>query len=90
MRTETGERPERKLQALSVWESHVKTGKEPRDKGNPRRGLFSRNAAAAARSRQTAGLIRLRARCKESVRGARRALKPIRENPDGRRISVPA
>ena len=90
MRTETGERPERKLQALSVWGFCAKTGKEPCDTGNPRRGLFSRNAAADARSRQNAGLIRLRARCKESVRGARRALKPISENPDGRRISVPA
>lgn len=90
LRTETGERPERKLQALSVWESHVKTGKEPRDTGNPRGGLFFGNAAAAARSRQNAGSIRLRARCKESVRGARRDLKPISENPDGRRISVPA
>lgn len=57
LRTETGERPERKLQALSVWESHVKTGKEPRDKGNPRGGLLFGNAAAAARSRQNAGSI---------------------------------
>lgn len=57
LRTETGERPERKLQALSVWGFCAKTGKEPCDTGNPRRGLFFGNAAADARSRQNAGSI---------------------------------